>query len=410
MAVGARRESKCGQCRTGPARGRSSRGVKARTLTMTAVIAFLMPLLLGAISPMGVAGGARSVMVRHLGASGGTEEFSASVVGATRCSWESVPRIAGFPKSLRCGPGIVSRSVRFKMNYSAGVASWRVTLTVFGAQERVLRWQVSEAAPSITYSASVSSDVVQNPANPFEATYSYSADAIATAGYRSSDLAEIGKLPNGVLQLLSGGSAACSMDVGGRATGGDCTIDYSTLGQHFVTARYEPEIATVNAPFETAAATIGAYSTSTAENIVKDGSSQVVSMGNSTEYEATYTVTAETVDQYGYAVALSNGSWTFELSGLADDGNTFQTTITPPPGQVSCVITIEATLTDDYTSQSSSVSSPDCSGGLDTGNAGEPPTRPGNNVPGWFVTTEFTSSSAGFSGSSSGGQDIVCEE
>ena len=171
----------------------------------------------------------------------------------------------------------------------------------------------------------------------------------------------LGKLPDGVLQLLSGGSPACSTKVGGVATDGTCTINYMTLGKHSVTARYEPDDSDIKAPFETSAATISPYSTSTSESIEKVGSIYQLYENPYYLYSATYTVTADTVDQYGYGVAASDGSWEFQLSGPADDGNTFETTITAPPGQTSCEITIQAML--DYTSQSSSVSSSDCSGG-----------------------------------------------
>ena len=385
------------------------RHVKVPVPTAFAVVALLFSLSVGIHPASAVAAKAHDAPPRHLSAVGGLEEFSAAVASRTRCSWDSVPSIVGFAKSLPCGAGTVSRCNRFEMNDSPNAESWLVTLTVFGAHTRVIHWTVSEAAPGITYSASVGPSVTQSPVNPFEATYSYSADAIATAGQTSVDLDAIGKLPDGVLLLLSGGSPACSTDVGDTVTSGECTIDYMTLGLHSVTARYKPDAPTANEPFETSGAAISSYSTSTSENITKGGSTYGLDNGTYTLYSATYTVTANTVDQYGYTVASVFGSWSFQVSGLATDGNTFETTITPPPGQTSCIITISSTLYDDYSSQSSSVSSPDCSGGLNTGNA-DPPMSPGNNVSGWFVKTVFASTSAGFSASSSGSEDIVCEE
>jgi hypothetical protein len=378
-------------------------------LTVATVVALLMPPFVVGLSLSSAAGGVHSLSTRQLAAGGGTEKFSAIVASSAHCSWQSAPRIAEFAKSQTCSPGIISRSARFRMNDSPDAQSWLVTLTVSGSEKRVIRWRVSEAAPEITYSVSVASGEAQSPANPFEATYRVSADAVASAGNSSVNLAAIGKLPTGVLQLLSDGTLACSIDVGGATASGDCTIDYSALGQHSLTAQYEPDHQSAYAPFETTTATIYSYSSSTAESIVQNASS-VTQNGVDIVYSSTYTVTAATNDQYGYAVPSSDGSWTFELSGLADDGNRFETTIVPPPGQLSCTITIEATLADDYTSQTSSVTSPDCSGGLSTGTGGEPPGSPGNNVPGWFVITDFASNSAGFSGSSSGGQGIICGE
>ena len=165
------------------------------------------------------------------------------------------------------------------------------------------RWRISEAAPQITYSASVSPGLTESPGNPFEATYTYAAGAIATFGNTSIDLATIGKLPDGVLQFVSDGSLACTTDVGGEVAVGACTITYGSLGQHAVTARYVPDVATVNAPFETSAATLHSYWTATSQNIVREqGPPEPESGPDDAEiYIATYDVTADTVDQYGYA-------------------------------------------------------------------------------------------------------------
>ena len=80
----------------------------------------------------------------------------------------------------------------------------------------------------------------RNPLDPFEVTYAYSASA-ATEGPGGSE--EPATLPYGVLQLFNDGVLipACSINVGGEVTGGNCVMDYYNnggLGKHTLTTVY----------------------------------------------------------------------------------------------------------------------------------------------------------------------------
>lgn len=369
----------------------------------------LMPALLALATPVTWASGAPAPRQRQLSAGGGGELFAAPVSSRNRCFWSATPPIPGFSKSQPCGPGVVSRSTRFGANYSTSQASWIVRLTVSGFHRTIREWRVTEAAPQITYQANVGANFSQDPANPFNATYSYSAEATAATGEANVDLAAIDALPEGILQLFSDGNLECAMSVGGAVSSGDCTVHYSHLGQHSVVAQYRPVALTSAVPTDATSALIGPYTTKTSQEIEQIGPYHESDNGTDVVYWATYEVMALTADEKGSGVDPSDGAWSFQLSGTADDGNQFQTTLTAPPGQYSCTITVSATLADNWSSQSSSVTSPDCSGGIDTGSP-NPPESPGNNVTGWFVASIFEPTSPGFFASSSGTEEIICGE
>lgn len=82
-----------------------------------------------------------------------------------------------------------------------------------------------------TARATIDPSYVQNPQNPLDVTFSYSA----------SDTQ--GQLANGVLDLFWGASTqsqtlACSLNVGGQTTGGTCEIVFASYGNEFVTVQY----------------------------------------------------------------------------------------------------------------------------------------------------------------------------
>lgn len=92
--------------------------------------------------------------------------------------------------------------------------------------------------PSYNYEAHVDPSFTQSPANPMAVTYTYTADATQTVNGKQTDLGQTGNLPGGVLQLFSDGLLACSINVGGATTGGQCGVNYSAYGNHSVVTTY----------------------------------------------------------------------------------------------------------------------------------------------------------------------------
>jgi hypothetical protein len=78
---------------------------------------------------------------------------------------------------------------------------------------------------------------VQSPSNPLAVTYAYSASATTTDLADGATAAEP-NLPEGFLDLYSDGLLACSMNVGGSVTGGECPVTYSSTGAHQVIVTY----------------------------------------------------------------------------------------------------------------------------------------------------------------------------
>jgi hypothetical protein len=89
--------------------------------------------------------------------------------------------------------------------------------------------------------AHIDPSFVQSATNPLDVTYSYSASATteeaSPALARAAD-ATPAELPEGVLDLYSDGSLACSINVGGPDTGGECPVTYRSTGTHTVVVTY----------------------------------------------------------------------------------------------------------------------------------------------------------------------------
>jgi len=146
---------------------------------------------------------------------------------------------------------------------------------------------------------------VQSPTNPFAITYSYSASASYSTEGVSEESPEP-NLPEGVLNLYADGLLACSINVGGNVTGGECPT-HETMGPHTVVVTYtsgqtsatETSIETVS-PFPVASTTttlsLGARECETKEEVMADTEQAI-------EHSCTYTVTASS-SQPGQEVAL----------------------------------------------------------------------------------------------------------
>lgn len=79
--------------------------------------------------------------------------------------------------------------------------------------------------------AHIDPDYTQNPSNPLDVTFNYSASDPGTT------------LPNGVLNFFVGTTATaqtlgCEMNVGGSVTGGTCEIVFAAYGPEIVTVQY----------------------------------------------------------------------------------------------------------------------------------------------------------------------------
>ncbi len=80
------------------------------------------------------------------------------------------------------------------------------------------------------------SRAVQNPADPLEVEYDYSASA--TQEVPGFAVEEEAPLPSGVLALYTDGILRCAMNVGGVVEGGECEVDHDDLGEHTITSIY----------------------------------------------------------------------------------------------------------------------------------------------------------------------------
>ena len=79
---------------------------------------------------------------------------------------------------------------------------------------------------------------MQSPTNPLAVTYFYSASA--TVGSENEP-----NLPGGILNLYSDGLLACSINVGGSITGGECLVTYQAAGPQTVVVIYSSDSVSV---------------------------------------------------------------------------------------------------------------------------------------------------------------------
>jgi Ni/Co efflux regulator RcnB len=94
---------------------------------------------------------------------------------------------------------------------------------------------VAPSAPVTVLRAHIDPSFTQNPENGLEVSYSYSASAQTITDQVA---VEAPSLPNGVLLLYNQGVLACSMNVGGNETGGECAVSYPHFGTYNVEVIY----------------------------------------------------------------------------------------------------------------------------------------------------------------------------
>ena len=244
---------------------------------------------------------------------------------------------------------------------------------------------VTIAPPVVTLSLGVG---VRSHTNPFAITYTVGASAEGT-------------LPNGTLTLKAG-EGICSMTVGSTASGGNCPIEYATLGGHEISLTYQALGFHVQT---NALEQLEPFTTTTTENIAPEGPLEPETGGPGCKLrvpgdeveqvaECEYTINLLTVDQYGTSLTTPS---TIELKGVALDGKTFSVVLTPPSKATSCTIDIEVErwLKEDATAARSNLTSPNCAGELHTGVSCRPKyefcytSGPGNDIASWSVTSTY---------------------
>lgn len=202
--------------------------------------------------------------------------------------------------------------------------------------------------PTYSYVAHVDPSFVQSSANPMAVTYTYTADATESVNGQKTDLGQAGNLPGGVLQLYSDGLLACSINVGGATTGGQCGVNYSTYGNHVVTTYYS--LTGITPVTETDQENIQPFDTSVAISTPNLGSTvdvnnyayQVVSVpvtvsGLTTSLGTTGTVSLTNTDAisescqpltYNSQLGSSSATCTAEVENNATQGSTWIPVVT----------------------------------------------------------------------------------
>lgn len=239
-----------------------------------------------------------------------------ATAGLVACLLNVSPALAHTPK---CKRGFVVKTIRTTKHAHGRVIHTRVQHCVRK------KTTVKQIPPVVRFQTKVDPTFTQNPANPMAVTYSYSADATATQGAKTLDLAQADQLPAGVLNFYSsatpGGPEAlyCSMNVGDATSDGSCPITYKATGTYDVTTQYIPTGAT--AVTETDQEAIGPFTTKTVVQVTPVAS-------NGPSNHATYTMTTSVTDQNGVAVTgdvlmLFKGADGTESYSLEPIGKTF---------------------------------------------------------------------------------------
>ena len=170
-------------------------------------------------------------------------------------------------------------------------------------------------ARALQLKAHLDPSFTRNPSNPFAVTYDYS----ASASFETADLAQVepAPLPEGILQLFSDGTLACSINVGGATTSGECPVTYPKLGEHTVVTTYTSGSTSAT---ETNAETIEPFTTTTTltvsapEECGEETGKENRGFKNGTLHYCSYTITPTVVDQTN--TTLTNEPITVTVSNV----------------------------------------------------------------------------------------------
>jgi hypothetical protein len=142
--------------------------------------------------------------------------------------------------------------------------------------------------PGVTLHDRLDPSFKQSPTNPLAVTYSFSASASESVNGSERSTS----LPAGFLNLYSDGLLACSINVGGSVTGGECPVTYGGFGAHKVVVIYDADSLDTT---ETAVEQIKPFTTRTTLKL-----SGPTSCSNSEETEkCSYVAEVASVDQNG---------------------------------------------------------------------------------------------------------------
>ena len=119
------------------------------------------------------------------------------------------------------------RVIRVKVRECVSVAKTKPGATPVGITTPTV-------APTIT--AHLDPTFTQDPDDPLDVTYNYSASA--QSQLTDTQPVQV-NLPAGILNLYSNGLLACSLNVGGSTAGGDCPVTYAAYGDESIIVTYE---------------------------------------------------------------------------------------------------------------------------------------------------------------------------
>jgi hypothetical protein len=203
------------------------------------------------------------------------------------------------PKREYCKAQYVRKVEHVKRREHGRIVKVRRVACVYVAPRKKL----TAVAPAHTVhlKAHLDPSFTRDPNNPLAVTYAYSASA--SAELLDAPLSvEPAPLPEGILQLFSDGSLACSLSVGGSTTGGQCPVTYPALGAHTVVTTY---MSGSTSATETSIETIEPFSTTTTLNVStpeecgERQETEPAPRPASTIHFCFYMLSASTVDQNG---------------------------------------------------------------------------------------------------------------
>jgi hypothetical protein len=193
-----------------------------------------------------------------------------------------------------------------------------------------------QPTPVVTLASHLDPTFTQDPANPLVATYTYDASATQTVDGVSTPETN---LPAGVLDLYSDGLLACSINVGGSTTGGQCNVTYQATGSHTVVVTYESGSASATATY---AEQINPFATTAIESVSSDSCTTVKETAAEIETKCAYTVGASVFDSNGNPPP-GEGEIRLEVSGKWGGGEvTAQPVLGIETGAASCSIMLES--------------------------------------------------------------------